>query len=65
MENKLVEITVQLKEIESALLVLQEAIENENEKVTMENVNDILEIVIPKMSKTRKKLTNAIDEIFT
>lgn len=55
MDNELAEVRMNLKEIESILIVLQQAIQNENEVITFSNIDDNLEIIIEKVQNTIQK----------
>lgn len=61
MEHAYAELKMKIKEVESSLIILQQAVQNENEIITNSNIDDNLEIIIEKTSeilKTFESITN-------
>ena len=46
MENKLKDICLELKEIKSCMLILQKALENENDEILKTDIDNYLEILL-------------------
>ena len=51
MENKLKDICLELKEIKSCMLILQKALENENDEILKTDIDNYLEILLEKIDK--------------
>lgn len=58
MENELADLRMRIREIKSSLIVLQQAVQNENQIMTFSNIDDNLEIII---GKTDEALNNCIE----
>lgn len=52
MEDKLVDLKLSMQEIESSLIILQKALKNNEEKITLSNIDDCLEMIIEKIKNT-------------
>jgi len=63
-ENDYAEARLRFREVESSLIVLQQAVQNEEEAVTLENIDDNLEIIIEILHRTIEKLDATIDKQF-
>jgi len=51
MENKITDLYQHIKELESGLIVLQNAVQNDNNIISLENIDNNLEIIIEKVKK--------------
>lgn len=63
MENKLKDICLELKEIKSCMLILQKALENENDEILKTDIDNYLEILLEKIDKAiacYERITNLI-----
>jgi hypothetical protein len=70
MENKdlndfIVDIFQDFKEIESMMKVLKDSVFNENNEISMIDIGNTLEIIITKMSNTKISLDKYIDITFS
>ncbi len=52
MKDEFTELRLKMQEIYSCLIVLQQAVSNENSLITNANIDDYLEIVIDKTAET-------------
>jgi hypothetical protein len=59
-----IDIFQDFKEIESMLKILKDSVYNENIESTMIDIGNTLEIIIAKMSNTRNSLDKYIDVVF-
>ncbi len=55
MEFDLIDLRLELEEILSCMVILQKAIDNENDKVLFSDISNCLEIISCKMKKIIKK----------
>ena len=51
MEDKFVELTMSFTEVKSCLIVLQQAVQNEHDELTLDNIDHSLETIIDKLSR--------------
>lgn len=65
MEDKIAFIRGALKEIESSIIILRDAVSNDNNDITFEKVEDMLDILLNKMANDRIILDEFIDEFST
>ena len=65
MENEFADIIMKIREIKSSLIILQQAIQNENKLISLSNIDDNLEIIIENVENTLSKYENLIDKQFT
>ncbi len=65
MENEFADIKMKIREIKSSLIILQQAIQNENKLISLSNIDDNLEIIIENVENTLSKYENLIDKQFT
>lgn len=65
MENEFADIKMKIREIKSSLIILQQAIQNENKLISLSNIDDNLEIIIENVENTLNKYENLIDKQFT
>lgn len=65
MENEFADIKMKIREIKSSLIILQQAIQNENKLISLSNIDDNLEIIIENVEITLNKYENLIDKQFT
>ena len=65
MEDKIAFIRGALKEIESSIMILRDAVSNDNNDTTFEKVEDMLDILLNKMANDRIILDEFIDEFST
>lgn len=62
MEDKIAEIRMSYKEIASSIMVLRDAVSNDNKGITFEKIEDMLDILIAKMNKDWPLIDELIDE---
>lgn len=62
MEDKIAEIRISYKEIASSIMVLKDAVSNDNKDITFEKIEDMLDILIAKMEKDWPLIDELIDE---
>lgn len=62
MEDKIAFIRGALKEIESSIMILRDAVSNDNHDLTFEKVEDMLDILLNKLANDRLLLDEFIDE---
>lgn len=51
MEDKFAELTMSFTEVKSCLIVLQQAVQNEHDELTLDNIDHSLETIIDKLSR--------------
>lgn len=56
MEDKLTDLKLSMQEIESSLIILQKALNNNEENITITNIDNCLEVIIEKTKNTIKLL---------
>lgn len=54
MENKIADLKLQIEELKSCIIILQKAIENENEEIFFSDISNYLEIALFKINKIIK-----------
>lgn len=54
MENKIADLKLQIEELKSCIIILQKAIENENEEIFFSDISNYLEIALCKVNKIIK-----------
>lgn len=62
MEDKIAEIRMSYKAIASSIMVLRDAVSNDNKDITFERIEDMLDILIAKMDKDWLLIEELIDE---
>ena len=65
MENEFADIKMKIREIKSSLIILQQAIKNENQLISFSNIDDNLEIIIENIEDTLNKCENLSEHQFT
>ncbi len=65
MENEFADIKMKIREIKSSLIILQQAIQNENKLISLSNIDDNLELIIENVENTLSKYENLTDKQFT
>lgn len=63
-ENEYAEARMRFREVESSLIVLQQAVQNEEEVITLENIDDNLEIIIEILHRTIENFDATIHKQF-
>lgn len=63
MESKFADLTLGLAEVKSCLIVLQQAVQNERDELTSENIDHNLETIIDKLSKVIDEFETFGEEI--
>ena len=62
-ENEIAELRQKVKEIHSSLIVLQQAIQNENDYMLIERYDDILEVIIEYAQKSLEMANELSDKV--
>lgn len=65
MENEFADVKMRIREIKSSLIILQQAIQNENQLISFSNIDDHLEIIIENIEDTLNKCENLSEQQFT
>lgn len=65
MENEFADVKMKIREIKSSLIILQQAVQNENQLISFSNIDDNLEIIIENIEDTLNKCENLSEQQFT
>lgn len=65
MESEFADIKMKIREIKSSLIILQQAVQNENKLISLSNIDDNLEIIIENVENTLNRYEDLIDKQFT
>ncbi len=65
MEDKIADLRASIKEVHSSIMVLRDAVSNENGSIEYDQVEDLLEILINKMGNNILLFDEFIDEFAT
>lgn len=65
MENHIKDMSLQLEELRSCVVILQKALQNENDEVFLKDIDNYLEIILGKIDLIIKNTNLMLNEILS